>query len=100
MSRTAVRRLLVAYDIPDDKRRSALAQILEGYGDRVQYSVFIVDVAPSRVVRMRNELLATMKPHLDSILMCDLGPTASLTDSTFTWLGRSRPITDASSFIV
>lgn len=32
--------VLVVYDIPDDKRRNKLAIFLEGYGRRVQYSVF------------------------------------------------------------
>ena len=32
--------VLVVYDIPDDKRRAKLATFLEGYGRRVQYSVF------------------------------------------------------------
>jgi len=31
---------LVSYDIVDDKRRSKLAKVLQGYGNRVQYSVF------------------------------------------------------------
>ncbi len=33
-------RYLVTYDIPDDKRRTKLAKMLEDFGDRVQYSVF------------------------------------------------------------
>ncbi|NEP62230.1 MAG: CRISPR-associated endonuclease Cas2 [Symploca sp. SIO2G7] len=32
--------VLVVYDIPDNKRRTKLAKFLEGYGRRVQYSVF------------------------------------------------------------
>lgn len=32
--------VLVVYDVPDDKRRNRLATFLEGYGRRVQYSVF------------------------------------------------------------
>ena len=32
--------VLVVYDIPDDKRRTQLATFLEGYGRRVQKSVF------------------------------------------------------------
>ena len=31
---------LVSYDIVDDKRRNKLARVLQGYGNRVQYSVF------------------------------------------------------------
>jgi len=31
---------LVSYDIVDDRRRNKLARVLQGYGTRVQYSVF------------------------------------------------------------
>lgn len=31
---------VVTYDIPCDKRRKKVADLLEGYGQRVQYSVF------------------------------------------------------------
>ena len=42
--------VLVVYDIPDDKRRTKLATFLEGYGRRVQYSVFecFLDLAEMR----------------------------------------------------
>ncbi len=32
--------VLVVYDIPNDKRRTKLSKFLEGYGERVQFSVF------------------------------------------------------------
>jgi CRISPR-associated protein Cas2 len=32
--------VLVVYDIPNDKRRTKLSNFLEGYGRRVQFSVF------------------------------------------------------------
>ena len=31
---------VIAYDIPNDRRRQKIADLLEGYGKRVQYSVF------------------------------------------------------------
>ena len=31
---------VVVYDIPNDKRRKKVSDLLEGYGQRVQYSVF------------------------------------------------------------
>ncbi|MGF1979773.1 MAG: CRISPR-associated endonuclease Cas2 [Nostoc sp. CmiSLP01] len=32
--------VVVVYDIPDDKRRTKLSNFLEGYGQRIQLSVF------------------------------------------------------------
>lgn len=31
---------VICYDIPDDRRRKKISDLLEGYGSRVQYSVF------------------------------------------------------------
>lgn len=31
---------IISYDIAEDKRRNKIAKVLEGYGKRVQYSVF------------------------------------------------------------
>lgn len=33
-------RYLVCYDIPDDRRRTRVAKWLDGFGDRLQFSVF------------------------------------------------------------
>lgn len=34
--------LLITYDISNDRKRTKFAKFLEGYGERVQYSVFKV----------------------------------------------------------
>ena len=47
-------RYLVCYDTPSDSRRTRLATILSGYGERVQFSVFECDCTPRRL----EELLA------------------------------------------
>jgi CRISPR-associated protein Cas2 len=48
------------YDVRDDRRLHRVAKLLEGYGERVQYSVFRCRLSE----RTRNELLW----RLDSIL--------------------------------
>ena len=93
------RRTLVAYDIPDDKRRNAVAHILEGFGDRVQYSVFIVDATAAGLVRLQGELVGALNILSDSVLLCDLGPLHG-NSAALTWIGRARVITSPQSFIV
>ena len=41
---------LVAYDISDDCCRSHVAKILQHYGERLQYSVFLLRVRPSMML--------------------------------------------------
>lgn len=93
MSRDDTRRNLIAYDIPDDKRRTKLANRLSGYGDRIQYSVFVADVSPSKLIRLRDHISAIIDPKEDSVLFCDLGRVAELSEDRFSFLGREREIT-------
>jgi CRISPR-associated protein Cas2 len=51
----------IAYDIVDDGCRDKIASILEGYGDRVQYSVFECDLNKDEL----NELITKLKEYLD-----------------------------------
>ena len=93
MSRDQPRRYLVAYDIPLDSRRTALAKKLESYGDRVQYSVFVVDARPAKMLRLRRELTELAVTAEDSILICDLGLLGAVDDDRYGYIGRQRPLT-------
>lgn len=93
MTTDAARRFLVAYDVPDDRRRSRLAKALSSYGDRIQYSVFVADCKPAKFVRLKLKVEALVERESDSVLFCDLGPVASLSRETFSFIGRDRPIT-------
>ena len=93
------RRVLVCYDVPDDKRRTRLAKTHESYGDRVQYSVFVVDGTRVVLNRMRRAVEAVVELSSDSVLFCDLGLLATVELERFVYLGRQRPMTGPSSFI-
>ena len=47
---------LISYDIPNDKRRLKIAHLLEGYGERVQYSVFEVWATDEELTKLRERL--------------------------------------------
>jgi len=55
--------LVVCYDIKDDKRRSRVGKILEGYGNRVQRSVFECDLADIQVKKLKERLGKAIKPE-------------------------------------
>ena len=59
---------LVAYDIPDDQRRTKVAKILEDFGDRVQYSVFEMELdRPEQLDEMQSRLEGVIDPQADGI---------------------------------
>lgn len=98
--RDDVRRVLVAYDVPDNRRRSRVAKKLLAYGDRIQYSVFVVDATPAKIMRLHRDLDAIIEPKEDSILLCDIGLLSSVDDRRFSYVGLTRTITPDGPLII
>ena len=57
---------VIAYDSPSNKRRRKLAKLLEGYGERLQWSVFECRLQPHQMARLR-QLLARNATAEDSV---------------------------------
>lgn len=93
-------RFLIAYDVADDRRRERIAEALSSHGDRIQYSVFIIDARPARIVRLRQKLESLADLQTDSLLLCDLGPTAALDRRRFHLAGRQRPTLDQGPLLI
>ncbi len=100
MSRDSARRYLIAYDIADDQRRTRVSHRLASYGDRIQYSVFLVGARPAKLLRLRSALLRLIVPDVDSIVICDLGQLAVDAAERIDVIGRSRPVTDQDVMIL
>lgn len=52
---------LVSYDIVSDRLRNKVAKTLEGYGRRVQYSVFECDLTDKRYKELYRKLMVLTK---------------------------------------
>ena len=48
--------LLITYDISSDKRRRKVDKLLSSYGDRVNYSVFELEVVKSEYKKLKSKL--------------------------------------------
>lgn len=59
--------VVAAYDIREDGRRSRVAAILQSWGDRVQKSVFLIDVSKEELIDVRDRLAAIMDLDVDSL---------------------------------
>ena len=62
---------LVCYDVRDPKRLRAAAKHLEGYGHRIQYSVFRCWMSAQQMQRLRWELTEILEKE-DDVLMIPL----------------------------
>jgi CRISPR-associated protein Cas2 len=58
---------LVVYDIPCDKRRKKIADLLEGYGQRVQYSVFECILTHQKYQELQKRLRKQVDLSADSV---------------------------------
>lgn len=58
---------IIAYDIPCNKRRKKISDLLEGYGRRVQYSVFECDLAAEKYSKLCRRLKKLIKLDEDSV---------------------------------
>ena len=58
---------VVVYDIPCDKRRKKVADLLEGYGRRVQLSVFECVLNANQYDELRKRLQKRVKLAEDSV---------------------------------
>ncbi|OOS24685.1 CRISPR-associated endonuclease Cas2 [Moraxella pluranimalium] len=70
--------MLITYDISLDdkagaKRLRQIAKHCLDYGVRAQYSVFECDVTPDQWVVLKNKLLKTYDPKVDSLRFYHLG---------------------------
>lgn len=58
---------IITYDIPDDRRRKKIADLLEGYGSRVQYSVFECVLSKGQYEELKKRLGKIFKTGEDSL---------------------------------
>ncbi len=82
------KRYLVTYDISDDKRRTRVFDILKGYGDHAQYSVFFTELNRGELSGLRSKLRDEIHHREDQILIVDLGPTSAPLAHDLEVLGR------------
>ncbi|HTW63227.1 MAG TPA: CRISPR-associated endonuclease Cas2 [Bryobacteraceae bacterium] len=91
---------LVCYDICDDKRLRKVFQIMRGYGDHLQYSVFECQLTRTDLIRLRAELAQIIHRKEDQVLFVDLGPAEGRGDRVITALGKPYTNIDAPCVIV
>ena len=65
---------VVAYDIPDDRRRTKVHKVLSGFGQWTQYSLFECFLTSKERILLRDKLDRVLKPEEDSVRfyrLCD-----------------------------
>jgi CRISPR-associated protein Cas2 len=87
---------VISYDIPDHKRRKKIADLLEGYGTRVQYSVFECVLAPHQYQELKRRLTKVFRKGEDSLRFYPI-PSQTLTQAEV-W--GAPPLTSAPNSVI
>jgi CRISPR-associated protein Cas2 len=85
------RRYLVCYDIANPRRLRRVARLLEGFGTRLQYSVFECPLDELRLEQAKAALREEINSDHDQILFVSLGPEAG--DATLVIAALGLPYT-------
>jgi len=91
---------IVSYDVSDPKRLRLVHKKLEGYGDWMQYSVFLCDLSPKELALLRESLRELIHHEEDQVMIVDLGVTGGRISQRFDFLGRPGQRKDRRSVIV
>ena len=96
------RRDLVAYDVSDPKRLRRVFRAMNGFGDAVQYSVFLCDLADAERELLQQRLTQLLHLREDRVLIVNLGPADGRSTSALEVLGRQLDVMpeDYRAFIV
>ena len=91
---------LIAYDIADDKRLRRVFQIMRGFGDHLQYSVFECQLTAMDLARCRAMLAGVIDGDEDQVLFVSLGPAEGRGERVITALGKPYSPIDAPCIVV
>lgn len=93
-------RFLVAYDIRHPRRLRAVFKAMNGYGEHLQYSVFLCDLRSSEKSAMMLHLANLIHCGEDSIAIVDLGVAEDRGRLCVDFLGVHPPLPKGGAVII
>ncbi|QQE74751.1 CRISPR-associated endonuclease Cas2 [Brevibacillus composti] len=81
--------VLVSYDIGDPKRWRKVFKLMKGYGDHVQYSVFICQLTGVQEAELKAKLEDIVHHKQDQVMFVQIGPvTKNQLDKRISTVGK------------
>ena len=88
------------YDIREEKRLRKVFIKMRGYGEAVQYSVFLCRLSPLEKTLMISDLLKIINHNEDSIIIINLGNTTKRDESDIEFIGIRYDLAENRSIVV
>jgi CRISPR-associated protein Cas2 len=89
--------IVIAYDIPDNKRRARLHKLLRRYGDAAQYSVFECLISEEQFDELRRAVAKIIVEGEDELRYYDICAACRRLTKT---LGRAITATEQQAYII
>ena len=93
-------RYIVAYDVMDPTRLARTYKKMLGYGDRIQYSVFLCNLSAQELVMMRGELEGVLNLNEDRVIIINTGPANASHDKNIITLGTQINPRDEGAVVI
>ncbi len=85
-------RYLVSYDISHPKRLRKVAKVCEGFGTRLQFSVFECPLDEMRLNQLKAALAVEINADEDQVLFVSLGPESNDASLIIDAMGRAYTV--------
>lgn len=92
-------RYLLAYDIRHPKRLRRVHKVAQGFGEPLQYSLFVCDLSAVELLDLKAALLQEVKTNEDSISIFDLGRPTGRGLRCVEFIGTRRPLPAAEATV-
>ena len=79
---------VVSYDISDPKRLRRVYNLMCGYGDHLQLSVFRCELNRTELTELRVGLAGIINHAADQVMFVDVGPTEGRGSTSIATLGK------------
>ncbi len=93
-------RYLVAYDISEQKRLHNVFKTMKGFGEHLQYSVFICDLSYKEKALLISKLNEIIHHREDRVMVVNLGRVGFRADQRIEFLGKQEELPDDQALIV
>lgn len=91
---------VVSYDIMNPKRWHKVHRAMKGFGEPLQYSVFVCRLTDQNRVRMLSVLEDLIDSAVDRVMIVNLGPADGNAGDRVTFLGRKEEMPERKATII